>query len=88
MGQLDVLKFLHFKGADLFRLDENSESGVHWAARQGHKDVIEFLHQRGLSLNTPNKAGDTPLHLAAKQGHSQTVDFCVNMVLIKTDLTK
>ncbi|GBO02112.1 hypothetical protein AVEN_60829-1 [Araneus ventricosus] len=22
MGQLDVLKFLHFKGADLFRLDE------------------------------------------------------------------
>ncbi|CAL1266138.1 unnamed protein product [Larinioides sclopetarius] len=75
MGQLDVLKFLHFKGADLFRLDENSESGVHWAARQGHRDIIEFLHQHGLSISTPNKAGDTPMHLAAKQGHVKTVEY-------------
>lgn len=73
MGQLDVLKFLHFKGADLHRLDENGESGVHWAARQGHGDVIEFLYQHDASVNTPNKAGDTPVHLASKQGHAKTV---------------
>ncbi|KFM77947.1 hypothetical protein X975_25513, partial [Stegodyphus mimosarum] len=57
MGQLDVLKFLHFKGADLFQVDGNGENGIHWAARKGHCDVIEFLHQQGLPVNCTNKAG-------------------------------
>ncbi|KAG8175434.1 hypothetical protein JTE90_019132 [Oedothorax gibbosus] len=79
MGQLDVLKYLHSKGADFFRWDENEESGVHWAARQGHADVIEFLFQIGLSINSVNKAGESPLHLASKQGHQKAVQFlCQN----------
>ncbi|XP_071039017.1 death-associated protein kinase 1 [Parasteatoda tepidariorum] len=77
MGQLDVLRFLHFKGADLFRIDANGENGVHWAARQGHKNVIVFLQQHGLSLNSPNKYGDTPLHLASKHGHSLIVEMLI-----------
>ncbi len=55
LGQLDILKALAAKGADLNLTDYRGDSPIFWAARQGHEDIIQYLVSQGAQINQQNK---------------------------------
>ncbi|KAH7957307.1 hypothetical protein HPB52_017281 [Rhipicephalus sanguineus] len=73
LAQLQILKLLHSKGANLKLSDSHGDSAMYWAARQGHTDVIQYLWENGVSVDCQNKSGETALHVAARYGHHPAV---------------
>ncbi|XP_077533431.1 death-associated protein kinase 1-like isoform X3 [Haemaphysalis longicornis] len=73
LAQLQILKLLHSKGANLKLSDSHGDSAMYWAARQGHTDVIQYLWENGVSVDCQNKSGETALHVAARYGHHSAV---------------
>ncbi|KAH6933091.1 hypothetical protein HPB50_012087 [Hyalomma asiaticum] len=73
LAQLQILKLLHSKGANLKLADSHGDSAMYWAARQGHTDVIQYLWENGVSVDCQNKSGETALHVAARYGHHPAV---------------
>lgn len=75
LGQLDILKFLQSKGADLEKPDNHGDSPMYWAARQGQVDIIKYLKEESLVSGDRNKAGESYLHVAARYGHANAVQY-------------
>ena len=55
LGRLEMLKVLLSHGANLGAVDSAGDSGVSWAARQGHSGVLQFLVEQGVHVNQQNK---------------------------------
>lgn len=55
-------------------VDENGNSLLLLAAREGNLKVVELLVKRGAQVAYKNPAGDSALALAALQGHVEIVD--------------
>ena len=55
LGRLEMLKVLLSHGANLGAVDSAGDSGVSWAARQGHSAVLQFLVEQGVHVNQQNK---------------------------------
>ena len=66
-GNLALAKDLIAGGADIDRIDGDSDSPLHPAIRNNRAELITLLLQRGAKVNTKGNGGDTPLHLAARQ---------------------
>jgi ankyrin repeat protein len=69
-GNLDAVKELLAKGADVAKADINGGTALHAAALYGHNDIVKLLVDKGADVNAvftsgPNK-GATPLHFAAR----------------------
>jgi ankyrin repeat protein len=63
-GQVDVVKFLLEKGADV-NLNRGGATALHMAAIYGGKtEVISLLLEAGADINARTGNGDTPLNLA------------------------
>ncbi|XP_071743996.1 death-associated protein kinase 1 isoform X3 [Lepeophtheirus salmonis] len=75
LGQMDVLKALANKGANIGLVDNQGDSAVYWAARQGHEDIIQYLVSQGVHINQQNKTGESCLHTACKYGHHAVVEY-------------
>ena len=56
LGQLEILKALADKGADLNLADYRGDSPIFWAERQGHEEIIKYLLAQGVQTNQQNKA--------------------------------
>lgn len=54
-GHVDVLNYLHMKGADLSLVDVNGDTAMHWAARGGHANIVSYLAIEQLNVNEQNK---------------------------------
>lgn len=70
-GHLDCTKLLVDAASNLFAMDREGNTSLHYAALHGHAAVVEYLVQRsserGLSsrfVNKRNLSGFTPLHYA------------------------
>ena len=50
-----MLKVLLSHGANLSAVDSAGDSGVSWAARQGHSGVLQYLVEQGVHVNQQNK---------------------------------
>ncbi|KAG7161806.1 Ankyrin-2-like 7, partial [Homarus americanus] len=65
-GQLETLKLLHRKGADLWKRNVKGDLPLHEACQSGRKDlVLWLLSMRPDTVNAPNLDGRCPLHIAA-----------------------
>ncbi|XP_076331369.1 death-associated protein kinase 1-like isoform X2 [Tachypleus tridentatus] len=73
LGKLQIVKFLHYCGANINLLDVNGNSAIYWAVRQNHAEVISYLSEKGLAVNTKNKEEETPLHYATARGYVESV---------------
>ncbi|XP_076304904.1 death-associated protein kinase 1-like isoform X2 [Tachypleus tridentatus] len=73
LGHLEILRFLHSKGAELECLDTHGDNAITWAAREGHIQVIKYLLEQGVVVDTQNKAGQTALHVAALYNRGETI---------------
>ena len=67
-SNIDQVKSLISKGADVNAKDEKGNMALHYAAKRGRKYMIELLLANGARINEKNKDGDTALHYAAKRG--------------------
>jgi len=67
MGDLDLVKSLIIKGADINNREEDFlKTPLHRASISGHKEVAQLLIAKGADVNAKNAWGYTPLHFAAR----------------------
>ncbi|CAF3753055.1 unnamed protein product [Adineta steineri] len=73
-GNLNIVKLLADRKANLMIIDGSGNNAVYWAARQGHVPIITFLHEKGVPINVSNRNGETSLHVATRYGHPHVVE--------------
>jgi len=65
-GHLEMVKYLHKRGADIRALDDYC---ISWAAHEGHLEIVKYLHDNGAP------ATDNGLIWASGNGHIEIVKY-------------
>eukprot|EP00026_Physarum_polycephalum_P005767 Phypoly_transcript_05805.p1 GENE.Phypoly_transcript_05805~~Phypoly_transcript_05805.p1 ORF type:complete len:587 (+),score=87.92 Phypoly_transcript_05805:107-1762(+) len=80
-GNIDGIKILISKGANINAATLSGNNAVMMAAQNGKTDTVEYLSSiMNAGVNTiRNKTGDTPLMFASKNGHLQTVKLLLKL---------
>ena len=50
-GDLEVVRFLIVKGADVNAKDDEDHTPLHWSAREGHLEVVQALIKSGSNFD-------------------------------------
>ena len=80
-GELDVVKELIGRGAEVNAQTGQGITPLHLAARKGHKDVVEYLVKKAKAKDLPdNVQGGRALHYAAGAGKLEVVE-CLSKAL-------
>ena len=73
-NRIDEVRRLIKTGVDVNARDAlGDNTGLHWAAIQGHAEMARLLIDNGADLDIANSAGETPLHWAAKEGQKEVL---------------
>ncbi|MEI9899088.1 MAG: quinoprotein dehydrogenase-associated putative ABC transporter substrate-binding protein [Hyphomicrobium sp.] len=72
-ADVERIKFLVKKGADIDARDAQGYAPIHTAARNRHPELIAALADLGADLNAPDGDGMTPLIHAAMRNHPASV---------------
>jgi ankyrin repeat protein len=67
-GQVEVVRLIVNRGADINIRDVNNNTALHLAAESGSVDIIQLLLDKEMSVDLTNKHGSTPLHVSAQFG--------------------
>ncbi|KAI5265930.1 hypothetical protein E4T47_08396 [Aureobasidium subglaciale] len=70
---MKMLKLLIQAGADLDAQDEDGDTALHMASRQGSFDMVKLLVNKKAAINIPNVEGETALDRALHGSHSEIV---------------
>ncbi|PAV77013.1 hypothetical protein WR25_00130 [Diploscapter pachys] len=65
-GHVDIVNYLHMKGADLQGRDDQGYTPMHWAARSGQANAISYLATESADVNALNYNNESPLHVATR----------------------
>jgi len=76
-GDLEEVKRLLEKGADVNAKDKDGWTPFSRAANDGHKEVAELLIAKGADMNTKDNWGETPLYQAVENGHKEVVELSI-----------
>ncbi|XP_060218202.1 uncharacterized protein LOC132645306 isoform X1 [Lycium barbarum] len=78
-GKIDLCKYLVEElKIDINEKDEEGETPVLHAARQGHTATVQYLVEHGADPAIPSASGATALHHAAGDGHIELVKFLLS----------
>ena len=61
--------------AEVYAVNENNSTPLHWAARNGHATVGTKLLQGNAAVDPAAANGVTPLHSAARNGHAAVAEL-------------
>ncbi|HUU16925.1 MAG TPA: ankyrin repeat domain-containing protein [Sedimentisphaerales bacterium] len=81
-GDIDQVKSLISKGADVNSKESMGMTPLHYAALYGHKDMVEFLITKGADVNAKDLQGDTPV-MSAIVGASANCKDVVQLLVTK-----
>ena len=70
-GNLNIVKMLSDKGAELNRQNREGHSSLQYACSKGWKDIVAYLLSKNVDVNIRDKRGDTPLHRLASLGYTE-----------------
>ena len=77
-GQLQIVKYLLYKNANINAKDINGDYAIHYATKQGHLQIIKYLIYKQNSLNdVKGFYGKTPLHYACEYNHLPIVRYLI-----------
>lgn len=76
-GDIELVKSLISKGADVDTKDEDGWTPLHFAAYRGQKEVAEVLIAKGASISATDTSGSTPLHWAASYGGKRVPELLI-----------
>ena len=71
-GNLQAVKALAEKGADLNKASGDGSTAMVVAIQNGHYDVARYLVEKGADINKANEKGWTPLYLSVKHRNLET----------------
>lgn len=77
-GQVDVVKVLLAKGAQVDVESERRSRALHLAAEKGHEQILKVLADAGANLNAFRQWDGTALHIAAANGHDKAVSVLID----------
>ncbi len=72
-GNIDGVKFLVEKGADINIKDEYGATALLYAADKGHADIVKYLISKGADVHLRTKNGKTALSLAIKYKNDEVI---------------
>jgi ankyrin repeat protein len=73
--RLPIAKLLLQNGASVNEVDENLETGLHWASRTGNIEAADFLLRNRADINARNLSRRTPIQIARDNGHDPLVGW-------------
>ena len=79
MGNLELLRWLRERGADIDAQDRNGWSALHFAIQENRFDIVQWLVEHGAAIEPQDSYGNTPLWRATFEAHGdyRIVDFLV-----------
>jgi ankyrin repeat protein/beta-lactamase regulating signal transducer with metallopeptidase domain len=76
-GDIEQVKSLIAKNANVNLMDNNGQTPLHYAAGAGHRHIVEFLITRGADVNAMDKNGETPLYYAGDAGWKNVAELLI-----------
>lgn len=76
-GNVEQVKRLISKGADVNAKNMLSWTPLHTAIRNQRKTMAEFLIDKGADINAKDKSGQTPLHFAVDTGQRDMAELLI-----------
>lgn len=73
-----TVRLLISNGANPNQTDEESRSGLHYAAMSGNLRIIAILLKAGAKLDPKEKLGNTPLHLAVERDQIEAAQLLLD----------
>jgi uncharacterized protein len=73
-----TVRLLVGKGVNPNQNDEESRSGLHYAAMSGNLRIIAILIKAGARLDPKEKLGNTPLHLAVERDQAEAAQLLLD----------
>jgi len=77
-GEIEQVKSLISKGADINAKDKLGKTALHYAAEKGHAEVAKLLISHRAYVNAMDRNWAKPLHYAAMRGDKQTVELLIS----------
>jgi len=76
-GQVEVVRFIVNRGADINIRDANNNTALHLATHSGSIDIIQLLLDKEMSVNLTNTNDSTLLHVSAQFGNLEATKILV-----------
>jgi ankyrin repeat protein len=77
-GDLDLVRFLHDKGAAVDEPDVQARGAISFAAADGKLEIVRWLADHGALVDRPDWLQRTPLFHAALGGHADVVALLID----------
>lgn len=74
-GNLEIVKYLLEKGADIEAKDKNGMSPLILASKNGNLEIVKYLFEKGVNVEAIDKEERTCLMIASIKGHLNIVEF-------------
>lgn len=77
-GDLDLVRWLHAKGAAIDEPDAGGRTALSFAAGSGHLEIVRYLIENGAAVDRTDVQQRTPLFHAAAGNHPEVVAFLLD----------